>query len=96
MRNQQYRNMIPHYLEVVDTSETPSAIADKIGMLDDVRNDVALVYTKAGPVVISAFTYRNQDQRWTADNQAELLIARMAKKIVDAWSPAGLAVGAQP
>jgi beta-lactamase class A len=96
MRAQQYRNMIPHYLEAVDTSETPSAIADKIGMLDDVRNDVALVYTNAGPVVISAFTYRNRDQRWTADNQAELLIARMAKKIVDAWSPAGLAVGAQP
>ncbi len=96
MRNQQYRNMVPRFLETEDTSETPSAIADKIGMLDDVRNDVALLYTQAGPVVISIFTYHNQDKSWTAGNQAELLIARMAKKIVDAWSPRGLAPGTQP
>jgi beta-lactamase class A len=93
MRNQQYRNMIPHYLETVDTSETPSAIADKIGQLDDVRNDVALIYTKSGPIVISAFTYAIKDQSWTAENEAELLIARMAKKIVSTWSPAGLDYG---
>src|SRR4051812_27566123 len=61
MRNQQYRNMIPHYIETVDTSETPSAIADKIGALDAVRNDVALVFTKSGPLVISIFTYENKD-----------------------------------
>jgi beta-lactamase class A len=93
MRNQQYRNMIPHYLETVDTSETPSAIADKIGMLDDVRNDVALIDTTSGPMVISVFTYDNRDQSWNADNEAELLIARMAKKIVEAWAPGGLKRG---
>ncbi len=90
MRNQQYRNMIPHYLETIDTSDEGSAIADKIGALDDVRNDVALIYSKAGPIVISAFTYDNKDQTWIAENEAELLIARMAKLIVDTWSPAGL------
>ena len=91
MRNQQQnRNMIPHYLETIDTSDEGSAIADKVGELDDVRNDVALVYSKAGPLVISAFTYDNKDQTWTADNEAELLIARMAKLIVNTWSPAGL------
>jgi beta-lactamase class A len=87
MRNQQYRNMIPHYIETVDTSETPSAIADKIGALDAVRNDVALVFTKSGPLVISVFTYENKDQRWVPENEAELLIARMAKLIVDTWGP---------
>lgn len=90
MRNQQYRNMVPHYLETIDTSDQGSAIADKIGALDDVRNDVALIYSKAGPIVISAFTYDNKDQTWIAENEAELLIARMAKQIVDTWSPAGL------
>jgi beta-lactamase class A len=87
MRNQQYRNMIPHYIETVDTTETPSAIADKIGQLDDVRNDVALVFTKNGPLVISAFTYDNKDESWVPENEAELLIARMAKLIVDTWGP---------
>src|SRR5581483_6628231 len=81
--------------EVVETSETPSAIADKIGMLDDVRNDVALIESKSGPIVISAFTYDNKDQSWNAENEAELLIARMSKAIVDAWAPAGLKTGAQ-
>src|SRR5690242_18474705 len=49
MRNQQQnRNMIPHYLETIDTSDQGSAIADKPGELDDVRADVAVVYSKSG------------------------------------------------
>ncbi|MFB3812543.1 MAG: serine hydrolase [Terriglobales bacterium] len=92
MRNQQYRNMIPHYIETVDTSEIPSAICDKVGALDAVRNDVALVQSKSGPLVISIFTYDNKDQTWIAENQAEQLIAKMAKLIVDTWSPEGLQV----
>jgi beta-lactamase class A len=91
MKGQQYRNMIPHYLEAeIDSSETPTAIADKLGMLDAVRIDVALVYSKNGPIVISAFTYDNKDQRWIFENEGELLIAHMAKAIVSAWSPKGL------
>ncbi|HTM42454.1 MAG TPA: serine hydrolase [Terriglobales bacterium] len=91
MRNQQQnRNMIPHYLETIDTSDQGSAIADKPGELDDVRADVAVVYSKSGPIVISAFTYDNKDQTWTAENEAELLLARMARLIVNTWSPAGL------
>ncbi len=90
MRNQQYRNMVPHYIETVDTSETPSAIADKTGGLDDVRNDVALVQSKSGPLVISIFTYDNKDQTWIAENEAEQLVAKMAQLIVNTWSPQGL------
>lgn len=91
MRNQQYRDMLPRYLETGDSSEELSAIADKIGALDDVRNEVALVYTKRGPVIISIFTYDNADQSWTPENKAEMLIGRLARVIVDAWSPEGLA-----
>jgi beta-lactamase class A len=49
MRTQQYRDMLQRYLETADSSEDLSPIADKIGALNDVRNDVALVYTKSGP-----------------------------------------------
>ncbi len=90
MRNQQYRNMLPRYLEQDDASEDLSAIADKIGALDAVRNDVALVYTKNGPVVISIFTYDNADRSWTPENKAEILIGRLAETIVKTWSPEGL------
>jgi beta-lactamase class A len=41
-------------------------------------------------MVLSIFTYDNQDHGWTVDNSAEVLIGRMAKAIMDVWSPAGL------
>ena len=91
LRNQQYRNLVPHYIETSDTSEGLSLIANKTGSLDAVRNDVAVVYSKNGPVIISAFTYDNEDQRWNNENGAELLVARMARTIMEAWSPQGLA-----
>jgi beta-lactamase class A len=91
MRNQQYRDMLPRYLESADTSEALSAIADKIGALDDVRNDVALIYTHRGPIVISIFTNENEDKSWTPENRAEIMMGRMARLIVNTWSPEGLA-----
>lgn len=86
LKNQQDRNKIPRYLESSDTTVQASAIANKTGSEDDVRNDVGIVYTKHGPIVISAFTYDNKDQSWTVDNTAEVLIARLAKLVVDTWA----------
>lgn len=91
MRKQQYQGMIPRYLQRTDATENLSAIADKVGELDDVRNDVALVYTTRGPVIISVFTYDNKDQSWTFDNKAEIFIGRVAEAIVNEWAPGGLA-----
>lgn len=91
LRNQQYRNLVPHYIETSDTSEGLSLIANKTGSLDEVRNDVAVVYSKNGPIIISAFTYDNADKSWNNDNAAELLVAHIAKTVMEAWSPQGLA-----
>jgi beta-lactamase class A len=90
LRNQQDRNSLPRYLETLDTSERGSAIANKTGALDQVRNDVALIATKNGPIVIAAFTQENADQRWTGDNEAEKTLGKLGRAIVDRWSPAGL------
>ncbi|MGZ4787628.1 MAG: serine hydrolase [Terriglobales bacterium] len=86
LKNQQDHDMIPRYLESADTTVETSAIAHKTGAEDDVRNDVGIVYTKHGPIVISAFTYDNKDQSWTVDNSAEVLVAKLAKTVVDAWA----------
>ena len=94
LKDQQDNNEIPRYIQYSDTSEKPSAIAHKTGALDDVRNDAGIVYTTAGPIVISAFTWDNKDHSWTADNEAMLTIAKMSKAIVDAWAPKGLAPAA--
>jgi beta-lactamase class A len=90
LRNQFYRDTIPRYLEKLDATEDGSGIASKTGSLNAVRNDVAILAGKNGPMVISIFTYENQDHGWTADNEGELTIGKMAKAIVDAWSPEGL------
>jgi beta-lactamase class A len=88
LKSQSDRNCIPRYLEAQDVSVELSGIANKTGSLDAVRNDVGAVFTKRGPIVISAFTYDNQDTSWTPDNEGEVLIAKMAKEIVASWSGA--------
>jgi len=93
MEHQFWRNCIPHYLEDADTTEVASHVANKTGSLDHVRNDVGIVFTKDGPIVISAFTYENVDTSWTPENEGELLIARMAKTLVSGWAPHGLGKG---
>jgi beta-lactamase class A len=90
LRNQQDRDSLPRYLETLDTSESGSAIGNKTGALNQVRNDVALISSKAGPIVIAAFTWQNADQRWTGDNEAEQTLGKLARAIVDRWSPQGL------
>jgi beta-lactamase class A len=96
LRQQQDRDSLPRYLESLDTSEHGSAIANKTGALDQVRNDVALIATKAGPVVIAGFTWENADQRWTGDNEAEQMLGKLAQAVVVRWSPAGLDATAFP
>ena len=87
MKNQAWRQMIPRYIEPeLDATEGESRIADKIGEINASRSDVASIWTDNGPIVISAYTYENKDQRWSPDNQAELLIAKLAKVVFDAWS----------
>lgn len=90
LRSQQDRDDIPRYLETEDTSENGSAIANKTGALNAVRNDVALIASKSGPIVIAAFTYDNKDESWSPENEAQAMIGKLAKAIVNRWSPQGL------
>lgn len=96
LREQQDRDDLPRYLEALDTSEHGSAIANKTGALDRVRNDVALIATKNGPVVIAGFTWANEDQRWTGDNEAQKTLGKLAEAIVTRWSPGGLDAASFP
>jgi beta-lactamase class A len=90
LKHQFSRETIPRYLETADSTTNGVAIASKTGSLDAVRNDVAIVMGKGGPMVLAIFTYENADHGWTVDNEGEVEIAKLAKVIVDAWSPLGL------
>lgn len=86
LKSQFYRETIPRYLP----GGGDQSVASKTGSLNAVRNDVAIVAGKSGPMVLSIFTYDNVDQSWTVDNEGEMTIAKLAKAIVGAWSPEGL------
>lgn len=85
-----YRSVIPRYLDGMPGA-TSDSIANKTGSLDAVRNDVAAISTKNGMVIISAFTFNNKDHSWGAEQEGELTIAKLARAIVQSWSPEGLA-----
>jgi beta-lactamase class A len=85
LRVQMDRDGIPRYLESLDTTVGQSAVANKTGALDHVRNDVGAVFTPKGTIILSIFTHDNENTSWTADNPALILIARIAKTVVSAW-----------
>ncbi len=84
-----YRNAIPRYLDGMPGA-TGDSIANKTGSLDAVRNDVAAVSTKKGMVIISAFTFNNKDHSWGTEQEGEMTIAKLARAIIQSWSPDGL------
>lgn len=83
-----YRDGIPRYLEGDNPPAGITNITNKTGSLDHVRNDVGAIFTKHGTIVISIFTHDNADTSWTADNQAEVLMAQLARATVDDWDTA--------
>jgi len=85
-----YRSAIPRYLDGMPGA-TGDSVANKTGSLDAVRNDVAAVSTKRGIVIISAFTFNNKDRSWGTEQEGESTIAKLARVIVQSWSPDGLA-----
>ncbi len=90
LREQFSREGLPRYLEARDSAYADASMGNKTGSLEAVRNDVGLVATKAGLIVLSIFTYDNVDHGWSVDNEGELTIARLSKAVIDAWSPEGL------
>jgi beta-lactamase class A len=95
LHDQFYRTAIPRYLDAMPGA-TGDSIANKTGSLDAVRNDVAAISTKHGIVLLSVFTFHNRDQSWTQDQEAELTIAKIARAVIEEWSPDGLAAWPSP
>lgn len=54
MKSQEFRDGIPRYLE------PESAVANKVGWLDDVVNDVGIVYSPRGDYVFSIYTEQSE------------------------------------
>jgi beta-lactamase class A len=90
-----YRSAIPRYLDGMPGA-TSDSIANKTGSLNAVRNDVAAISTKNGMVILSVFAFNNKDHSWGAEQEGELTIAKLARAIIQSWSPEGLAAWPSP
>lgn len=96
LKAQFYRDGIPRYLESLDPTDQDTAIAEKTGAVDAARNDVAAIATRNGMLILSIFTWDNADHGWTADDEGDLTIARLAQAIVKTWAPRGPDASAWP
>jgi beta-lactamase class A len=58
-------------------------VAHKTGSVHASKTDAGIIYTKGGPVAVCVLTDRNEDQRWMADNAAQVLIGKIAREVFD-------------
>jgi beta-lactamase class A len=60
-----------------------TAVAHKTGSVNASKTDAGIIYLKSGPVALCVLTNENEDQRWSADNAAQVLIGKVAKEVYD-------------
>jgi beta-lactamase class A len=58
-------------------------VAHKTGAVNEVRTDAGIMYLPSGPVAYCILTNKNEDQRWSADNAGQVIIAKIAREIYD-------------
>jgi beta-lactamase class A len=63
------------------------SIANKTGALDALRSEVAVVYSKGGRIAMAITVDDMPKPEWSPDNPGLLLIADLAKLIVDGLAP---------
>ena len=79
LKRQQYHEGIGRSLKGVE-------IANKPGSLDALRSDVAIVYSKHGPIAMAITCDQMPEIDWTYDNPALLLISRLSNILIDGLS----------
>lgn len=58
-------------------------IAHKTGATNAVRTSAGILQTETGPVALCVLTSENVDHSWLPDNAGQVLIARIAQKVMD-------------
>jgi beta-lactamase class A len=64
-----------------------TVIASKSGALDHLRSDVAIIYSRQGPIAMAITVNNIPEVNYGADNPGNLLIARISEILVDELTP---------
>lgn len=84
-----YRNMGRIYWDNKALSQIPPYIhtISKQGALDESKSETVLVNAPHGDYVFSIITNNNKDQRWVADNEADMLIKKVSALLWHYYEP---------
>jgi beta-lactamase class A len=84
-----YRNMGRIFWDDKAISQIPPYIqtASKQGALDESKSETVLVNAPHGDYVFSIITNNNKDQRWTEDNEADILIRKVSALLWHYFEP---------
>jgi D-alanyl-D-alanine carboxypeptidase (penicillin-binding protein 5/6)/beta-lactamase class A len=61
-------------------------VAHKSGTVEAARTDAGILYLPNGPVAVCVLTAQNQDKAWKDDNEANVLIGRIAQQVVEHYA----------
>src|SRR5438067_8723502 len=67
-----------------------TVVAHKTGSVNASKTDAGIIYLKSGPVALCVLTDGNEDQRWVADNAAQVLIGKIGKEVCDHFGGPGV------
>ena len=81
LKNCEAKSQLPRFLP------THIDVAHKSGSVSNARCDAGIIYAPNGPIALCMLTNNNEDRRWTEDNAAELLNARIAKTVYEHFNP---------
>jgi beta-lactamase class A len=61
-------------------------VAHKSGTVEAARTDAGILYLPSGPVAVCVLTAQNQDKAWKDDNEANVVIGRIAQQVVEHYA----------
>ncbi|MBS1520818.1 MAG: serine hydrolase [Bacteroidetes bacterium] len=84
-----YRDLVRIYWDDRSLSQIPPYVqaASKSGSVDEAKSETVLVNAPHGDYVFSVMTNNNKDQRWTPDNEAQLLIKKISALLWHYYEP---------
>lgn len=84
-----YRLLSKTYWDDKALSQIPPSVlaASKQGAVDQSRSEVVLVHAPHGDYVFSVITKNQEDERWTPDNEGEVLLRRVSRLLWTHFEP---------
>ncbi|HEX2476085.1 MAG TPA: serine hydrolase [Lacipirellulaceae bacterium] len=87
--------MLEHLFACADKQKVPRSlpegtrVAHKTGSVSQTRTDAGIMETPGGPITFCILTTNNKDQRWTDDNEGDLLCAELGSAIYQYFNSKG-------